>query len=99
MATCGIPYLDTATGMVEVGLSCKGCQVLLEEALFTNKRRSTTPYIRRDAVYSREGFLEHFRRCEGAQALWASSKGGTVPFEEPAFTKQGGFLARRIYET
>ena len=99
MASCGIPYLDTATGIVEMGLSCKGCQVMLEEALFTNKRRFTAPYIRRDAVYSREGFLKHFWRCEGAKELWDLSKGGTVPFEEPMFTKQGGFIAKRAFET
>lgn len=95
MATCGIPYLDAATGAVQTGLSCKGCQVMLEDALYKGGRRSTIPYIRRNAVYSREGFLDHFARCDGAKGLWDASEGGTVPFEEPAFTKQGGFLARR----
>lgn len=93
--TCGIPYLDTATGAIQTGLSCKGCQMMLEDALYTGKPRSPIPYILRNGVYSREGFLNHFWRCDGAKALWDLSEGGTIPFEEPEFTRQGGFLARR----
>lgn len=96
MASCSIPYLDIATGDVQMGVSCKGCQVMLEAR--APGSRSTVPFLRREEVYSRQGFLDHFRWCEGAKGLWDSSKGGTVPFEEPTFTKQGGFLAKRDYE-
>lgn len=93
MASSSIPYLDVATGCVQTGLSCKGCQAALEDDAI--EIRSTVPFRLRDKVYSREGFLDHFRQCDGAKALWISSKGGTVPFKEPVFTKQGGYFTKR----
>lgn len=71
MASTALPYLDltnrsndndnnsNANGRVECGVCCKGCQIALKK--------------RRDRVYSREGFLEHFRRCRQAQKLWEAS--------------------------
>ena len=97
MASSSIPYLDVATGSVQTGLSCKGCQVMLEDDAI--KTRSTEPFRRRNRVYSREGFLDHFQQCDGAKALWISSKGGMVPFKKPLFTKQGGYFTKRSYES
>ena len=92
MAASSIPYLDMATGDIQIGLSCKGCQAMLE----ATSTFSIEPFRRlRDKIYSREEFLAHFQQCHGAKVLWMSSKGGTVPFEEPEFTKRGGYFAER----
>lgn len=74
MASSSIPYLDITTGGVETGLSCKGCQVTLDDCS-TGGLRTKEPYRQRDMVYSREGFLEHFQQCGGAKAFWESCKG------------------------
>lgn len=96
MACSSIPYLDLATGGIQTGLSCKGCQAILEDD--AGETHSTEFFRRRDRVYSREGFLEHFRKCDGAKALWISSKRGTAPFEEPMFAKQGGYFNKRYHD-
>ncbi|KAL2007689.1 hypothetical protein VTN00DRAFT_7671 [Thermoascus crustaceus] len=70
MAATALPYLDlmnksndndsnNTNGRVENGVRCKGCQIALKK--------------RRDRVYSREGFLKHFRWCRQAQKLWEAS--------------------------
>ena len=96
-ATTALPFVNARSKVVEHGVSCKGCQVALE------RRSLRTPvnyynsrldlYSRRNAVYSEEGFLEHFRYCEEAQALWESSARGTASIEEPEFTRQNGHVS------
>ncbi|PTD05232.1 hypothetical protein FCULG_00000252 [Fusarium culmorum] len=47
----------------------------------------------RDKLYARDGFLEHFRRCEQAQLLWRTSdEGRKMPPElPPAIRWEDGF--------
>lgn len=94
MAASSIPYLDIATGVVQVGVSCKGCHVMMENNRDDGKSFSRL-FKRREKLFSREEFLEHFPECEGARALWVSSKEGTVDFKEPRFTKVGGYVGLR----
>ena len=94
MAASSIPYLDIATGVVHAGVSCKGCHVMMENCRDYGQVFASL-FKRREKVFSREEFLEHFRECEGAKALWVSSKEGTVDFKEPKFTKAGGYAGLR----
>ena len=91
MATTTLPYLNIRTGTVEHGISCKGCHVVLLERLRMNDYVKSAQ--KRNRVYSEEGFLEHFRWCKQAQILWNCSMNGTVPLDEPLFTKRGGIKA------
>ncbi|MBE3043681.1 hypothetical protein IMZ48_14145 [Candidatus Bathyarchaeota archaeon] len=84
MASSSIPYFDVATSAVERGLTCKGCQILVQ-----THDRATKP---RGAVYSRQGFLEHFQVCSAAKELWVTSKGGTAPSEGPFAAGMDRFL-------
>lgn len=87
MASCALPYLDRDSGLIEYGVSCAGCQLALE------KRFWDAP---RDEVYSKAGFLEHFKWCRQAQLLWLSSKDGTFDAgEKPEWIKKGGFFSSR----
>lgn len=89
MAASSIPYLDVAAGGVERGLSCRGCQVAWDDEM-EDETEERSGLVMSQVVwnYSREGFLEHFRECDEAQALWSASKGGTVPLEEPEVTME-----------
>jgi hypothetical protein len=44
----------------------------------------------RDRVYSRDGYMEHFKWCSFAQRLWQDSQGGTVPVQVPDWVTRGG---------
>uniref|UniRef100_A0A4E9DXV0 F-box domain-containing protein n=1 Tax=Gibberella zeae TaxID=5518 RepID=A0A4E9DXV0_GIBZA len=90
MGSCALPYYDKTTGSVEHGVSCAGCQLALEKGIFDNKCEQWGVDAR-DKVYARDGFLEHFRRCEHAQMLWRSSdEGRKTPPELPVEAQCGG---------
>ncbi|KAL4904283.1 hypothetical protein BDW74DRAFT_29052 [Aspergillus multicolor] len=95
MASCALPYLDRQTGVVERGVLCAGCHVALEDKSLG--ARGVIQRIRaRDMVYSREGFLKHFRVCGYAQRLWeASDEGARRPPGLPVFAQMGGEFRRR----
>lgn len=82
-AATTLPFLDRATGQVESGVSCKGCQIAFEGDYSDHHLEL------RDRFYSKSGFLEHFDECEAAQKLWASSQQGTAPVQEPQWTGLG----------
>ncbi|KAG8672283.1 hypothetical protein FPOAC1_005547 [Fusarium poae] len=50
-----IPHWNTKTNLMEYGMSCVSCLQQGEEPA---------------CVYDRQGFLEHFHQCEGAQREW-----------------------------
>jgi hypothetical protein len=67
MGSCALPHYDRRTGKVEHGIACLGC-----------KLNGSGPHYwlhpakqgdREDILYTRDGFLEHFRWCESAQIL------------------------------
>lgn len=89
MASSSLPFLDPITEEIQTGVSCRGCQLVLEAA------PSEARFDRRERVYSREEFLDHFHQCEEARNLWVLSQGGTVPIEEPFMAQQGGFFNER----
>ncbi|GIZ40955.1 hypothetical protein CKM354_000427500 [Cercospora kikuchii] len=75
MACCAIPYYDPKDKSVQNGVSCVGCRVLVEEKLRLGQFDQMV-YDRRDIVYSKQAFLEHFKECDKAQDLWKSSDFG-----------------------
>jgi hypothetical protein len=90
MASTPLPLFDPITTEIEHGICCKGCQIAVEEEVDDG---SMDLYRRRDRVYSKEGYLNHFPKCPQSISLWNSSKEGTMSVDEPKFTRDGGFLA------
>ncbi|KAJ3532158.1 hypothetical protein NM208_g8563 [Fusarium decemcellulare] len=84
MTATAFPYYDPETGEVDRGLSCKGCQIHQEESFGSLRGR--------DHVFSRSDFLAHFPTCPEARRLWNESRGGTMPVDEPEFTRRGGYF-------
>ncbi|KAI3324270.1 hypothetical protein HD806DRAFT_63895 [Xylariaceae sp. AK1471] len=95
MGSCALPYYDRRTRKVEHGISCAGCQLAIEKYII-GSRAETWAFEARDKVYAKDGFLEHFRRCEQAQLLWRSSgEGNSRPTELPEAARRGGFFNKR----
>ncbi|KAH9889153.1 F-box domain-containing protein [Xylariomycetidae sp. FL2044] len=84
MAACRLPYFNLATGDLQWGICCKGCQIAMQA------NYSDANFSRRERLYSRDGFMRHFWDCVEAKELWASSEGGMVAVTEPEFTRRGG---------
>ncbi|KAH8842920.1 hypothetical protein MCOR02_012184 [Pyricularia oryzae] len=82
MAACLLPWLDKDSGVAEVQVRCTGCAWVGDEASGLDSTGNLSP----DDLYlsfSRRDFLnEHFKRCEQAQRLWLSTRGGK---QEPTF--------------
>ncbi|KAL3456050.1 hypothetical protein BJX64DRAFT_297060 [Aspergillus heterothallicus] len=89
MASTALPYVDKATGLVEHGVCCAGCQVGVE---FRHTGLIEPLPALEDKVYSHEGFLKHFDECSGAQSLWSQSLGGTVQVKLPVFVIRRGVM-------
>ncbi|KAL6892366.1 hypothetical protein GGI43DRAFT_413862 [Trichoderma evansii] len=77
MASCELPYYDPLTKVVEAGISCAGCErrgdgqpVGLNPPFGYNDLFDERPW---SEVFSREGYLKHFKICSQAQALWNAS--------------------------
>lgn len=68
MASTAFPWYDPETAEVERGVSCKGCQIRVENW--------DGNYEDRDLVFSAAGFLNHLKHCAQAQNLWAESQDG-----------------------
>ena len=68
MSVTPMPFLDTATGSTECGLSCKGCFAV---AAATNRSLGTRidQLFASNSVYSRKELRDHVERCAGAQLL------------------------------
>ncbi|KAM5473565.1 hypothetical protein MauCBS54593_002361 [Microsporum audouinii] len=92
MAGTTLPYVDIASGDVQHGLCCAGCQIVLEGDTVSNP---TEAFAMRDRVYSNTGFLDHFRLCPEAQKLWKHSKEGKVAVSLPTFVIRGGYFNER----
>ncbi|KAK5627333.1 hypothetical protein RRF57_003048 [Xylaria bambusicola] len=46
-----------------------------------------------EMIYTKLGFLEHFRRCKQAQLLWESSENGQkLPHELPEVARTHGYF-------
>jgi hypothetical protein len=95
MACCSLPSYDPLKRQIEIGASCAGCQLALEDGISIDGEDWAGDA--RDMVYSKSGFLKHFVWCEKAQLLWLDSKEGTVvPSKMPYVCKTGGFFKPRI---
>ncbi|KAF5697249.1 hypothetical protein FMUND_15481 [Fusarium mundagurra] len=93
-ASINFPYLNTATGELEKGRSCRGCQEAFEEQSMQAMVPRGTGRIyagaaARDNCYSHEGFEKHFETCEHAQRVWMSR---ALPGRESWFAANGGML-------
>ncbi|PGH28880.1 hypothetical protein GX50_08368 [[Emmonsia] crescens] len=82
MAATTLPCLDTATGHIEHGICCAGCQIKLEKSFFSTGPEYDS-HVVRDRIYSQAGFLEHFPACSEARILWESSQEGRIPVKVP----------------
>ena len=91
MACCALPSYDLQTNQIEIGISCSGCQLALQNGI--SIEAGDWDWYVCDKVYSRKGYLEHFAWCEQAQALWLESNNGTIePSRLPERCKNGGYL-------
>ncbi|KAI1736285.1 hypothetical protein F4680DRAFT_263273 [Xylaria scruposa] len=75
MASCPLPFYDRHSNsrIVESGLSCLGCNFAYSQ----NKEVSTIEKrVTAERLYTTDGFLRHFRRCEQAQGLWEMIEAG-----------------------
>lgn len=95
LAARALPHLDRSAGAVDSGVSCAGCHVARDQGLEEHapaevhwdwqQHGTMPPWLWgldfSDVLYSREGFLEHFRRCTYAHTLWESSYGGILDAE------------------
>ncbi|PYH37593.1 F-box protein [Aspergillus neoniger CBS 115656] len=95
MATTTLPYLDRASGRIEHGVCCTGCQVSLEEGLTKGMRFGADGLVLRDRVYSHEGLIEHFRECLKAQEVWKLRKMGTSVAKVSEFVRRRGYFKER----
>ena len=94
VGSCSLPYYNKHVGTVEHGISCSGCQLEFERRVF--KDFDFDSIARSSQTYSDAGFLEHFKKCLPAQALWEASEGGLCePNDLPRSTKKGGFMDLR----
>ena len=94
MAATALPFVDPCTLEVQHGVCCKGCQIALEKGLIAALGEAAD-FALRDRIYSFEGFIQHFKWCAEAQALWISSQEGTIPVKEPEATRRGGYFSLR----
>lgn len=94
MAATSLPYLEKASGDIQYGICCSGCQIALEKAIYVSTVKDSV-FALRDRVYSQEGFVEHFQACAEAQALWKQSKEGTIPVKMPESIRRRGYFNRR----
>ncbi|KAG5790821.1 hypothetical protein H9Q69_010116 [Fusarium xylarioides] len=93
-ASINFPYLNTSTGELENGRSCRGCQEAFEEQSMQVMVPRATGRIYagaadRDTVYSHAGFMKHFETCDHAQRVWESR---ALPGRESWFAANGGML-------
>jgi hypothetical protein len=63
MAMAAMPFVDKTTGAVEHGVFCNGCRSDLEPAGERQRHRVRGAAAK---IYSREGFLTHFKECKYA---------------------------------
>ncbi|KAK4044866.1 hypothetical protein C8A01DRAFT_42475 [Parachaetomium inaequale] len=94
MVATALPYVNfRAKGAAQIqhGVSCTGCQISVEKNVAMHGDMAGY-YIAdlRDRVYSRDGYLEHFKWCREAQIWWDSSVGGTVSVKIPFGARKGG---------
>lgn len=72
MACCALPSYDLQIGTLQTGLSCAGCQLLLDilDDQEADIHVQSKAWKAQNRLYSRDEFLEHFQWCEHAQLLW-----------------------------
>ncbi|PVI03897.1 hypothetical protein DM02DRAFT_519788 [Periconia macrospinosa] len=74
--SCALPHYDRRTGNVEHAMSCAGCQLTLAKYSGSGSHEKWA-LDACNKMYSRDGFLEHFKWCAHAQLLWRSSENGS----------------------
>lgn len=94
MVTTSLPYLDPASGAIEGGICCAGCQIALEKYLASSRIPDNACDLR-DKVYSHDGFISHFWECYEAQAMWNSSKEGNDVLRFSEFIRRRGAFNNR----
>ncbi|KAF5240498.1 hypothetical protein FANTH_9546 [Fusarium anthophilum] len=85
MVSTAYPWYDPNTGLVDSGVSCKGCQIRHETLALSSRDR--------DDVFSSSGYQSHFETCKEAKALFEDSASGTKSVAEPEFTRRKGYLS------
>lgn len=93
MSCTTFPLFNPRTVQIQVGMSCAGCQLAMEET-----RPTTDAMVKhRDMVYSPASFLRHYENCKPAQRIWEASNNGSLePPNLPQLCRQGGYFSDRI---
>lgn len=91
-ASIHFPYLNTSTGGIEEGRSCKGCHEAFEKRLIRANGplgdvRINPDAEDRDRCYSLKDFEKHFETCAHAQRVWMNR---VPPGRESWFAANGG---------
>ncbi|KAI8407879.1 hypothetical protein FOFC_10807 [Fusarium oxysporum] len=91
-ASIHFPYLNTSTGEIEEGRSCKGCHEAFEKRLIRANGplgdvRINPDAEDRDRCYSHKDFEKHFETCAHAQRIWMKR---VPPGRESWFAANGG---------
>ncbi|KAH7201042.1 hypothetical protein BKA60DRAFT_600907 [Fusarium oxysporum] len=91
-ASIHFPYLNTSTGEIEEGRSCKGCREAFEKRLIRANGplgdvRINPDAEDRDRCYSHKDFEKHFETCAHAQRIWMNR---VPPGRESWFAANGG---------
>ncbi|RFU36043.1 hypothetical protein B7463_g354, partial [Scytalidium lignicola] len=69
MVSTPIPYLNTRDHRTELGVWCRGCELVWYRS--SSHRWSSDCYKRvLDTAYLEEEYLRHFEKCEAAKELW-----------------------------
>uniref|UniRef100_A0A0D2YHD2 F-box domain-containing protein n=1 Tax=Fusarium oxysporum (strain Fo5176) TaxID=660025 RepID=A0A0D2YHD2_FUSOF len=93
-ASIHFPYLNTSTGEIEEGSSCKGCHEAFEKRLIRANGplgdvRINPDAEDRDRCYSHKDFEKHFETCAHAQRIWMNR---VPPGRESWFAANGEVL-------
>lgn len=91
------PWYNAQRGEADRGVNCKAIQLYIEENIppYELGRRGHREH--RDQIFSRAGFLQHFKTCSHAQDLWARRDDGTAE-KESRFISNGGGLKKKDEE-
>ena len=91
------PWYNAKRAEADRGVSCKGIQLYIERIVPPGRVEPEDERKHRDRVFSRAGFLQHFKTCGLAQDLWARRDNGAAE-RESWFISNGGGLRKKDEE-
>jgi hypothetical protein len=88
------PWYNAQRGEADRGVNCKAIQLYIEENIPPMQLGPKGYREHRDQIFSRVGFLQHFKTCSHAQDLWARRDYETTE-KESWFISNGGGLRKK----